>query len=409
MGATQPEGIGAQSLTYGEAVSTQPSAVSKVKKLTAAIALSHTNGWADAKSRMDVCQDSRWRPRFRKVRSMLGSSMTSYLLSIAPMMDWTDRHYRYFMRQLTRRTLLYTEMVTTAAVLHGDHERLLGFSELEHPLALQMGGDNPRDLAACARIAEAKGYDEVNLNVGCPSERVQSGNFGACLMAQPEQVAACVAAMREAVDIPVTVKHRIGIDELDRYEDMANFVRIVSQAGVNRFTVHARKAWLKGLSPKENRTVPPLRYEDVYRLKGAFPQLQIEINGGFRDMEHIKAQLNKLDGVMVGRAAYETPYLFATVDQDIFGEDTLPPTRREVVTGMLPYVEMQCQKGVYLSRITRHMLGLFSGQPGARAWRRHISENAHKAGADVEVLISAMNQVPAEVLDARADRRMALT
>jgi tRNA-dihydrouridine synthase A len=322
-------------------------------------------------------------------------------MSIAPMMDWTDRHYRFFMRQITRRTLLYTEMVTANAVLHGDRERLLRYSVAERPLVLQLGGDNPADLAECARIAQAWGYDEVNLNVGCPSDRVQSGNFGACLMARPELVAECVQAMRDAVNLPVTVKHRIGIDELDRFEDMVNFVRIVSEAGADRFTVHARKAWLQGLSPKENRTVPPLRYGDVHRLKREFPHLLIEINGGFTTLESIQTQLGKVDGVMVGRAAYENPYLFALADLVFFGDASLPATRREVVLNMLPYVEAQLRAGQYLSRITRHMLGLFAGQPGARAWKRYLSENAHKPGSGPEVLLGALAGVPDEVLDHR--------
>ena len=320
-------------------------------------------------------------------------------------MDWTDRHYRYFMRCLTQRTLLYTEMVTTGAILHGDKARHLDFSLEELPLALQLGGDDPTALAECARIAEGWGYTEVNLNVGCPSERVQSGNFGACLMAQPELVAECVAAMRGATSLPVTVKHRIGVDDLDRYEDMANFVRVVSEARPARFTVHARKAWLQGLSPKENRTVPPLRYEEVHRLKREFPDLFIEINGGFRTLSAIQAQLDKVDAVMVGRAAYETPYLFATVDRDVFGEEVEPVTRREVVEGMLPYIEEQLGKGVYLNRITRHMLGLFAHQPGARSWRRFISENAHKKGAGVEVLLGALAEIPESVLDARPPQK----
>ncbi len=317
------------------------------------------------------------------------------------MMDWTDRHYRVFMRGITKRTLLYTEMVTTNAALHGDRERILGFSEVEKPLALQLGGDDPAALAACARLAEAWGYDEVNLNVGCPSDRVQNGNFGACLMAQPERVAACVAAMREAVNIPVTVKHRIGVDALDRYEDMANFVRVVSEAGADRFTVHARKAWLRGLSPKENRTVPPLRYEEVGRLKREFPHLTIEINGGFRDLDAVRAQLGRVDGVMIGRAAYENPFLFATVDGDFYGETAPPPTRREVVEGLLPYLEGELSQGTHLNRITRHVLGLFAHQPGARAWKRHLSENAHLPGAGVGVVMEAVRRVPDEVLDAR--------
>lgn len=269
-----------------------------------------------------------------------------YLLSIAPMMDRTDRHYRYFMRQITRRTLLYTEMVTTAAILHGDQEQLLGFSPEEKPLVLQLGGDNPNHLATCAKIAEDMGYDQVNLNVGCPSDRVQNGNFGACLMAQPELVAKAVEAMQKVVNIPVTIKHRIGIDDQDKYEDMAHFVRIVANAGCQHFSVHARKAWLQGLSPKENRTIPPLRYEEVHRLKQEFPQLFIEINGGFKTLTEVKDQLQFVDAVMIGRAAYDHPYLFATADQEIYGEKTPPLTRQEVIEAMYPYLEYWLQKGV---------------------------------------------------------------
>ena len=326
---------------------------------------------------------------------------TLYPLSIAPMMDWTDRHYRFFMRQLTKRTLLYTEMVTTSALLHGDRARHLDFSLEELPLALQLGGDDPTELAECARLAEAWGYNEVNLNVGCPSSRVQRGNFGACLMAQPEVVARAVEAMRQAVSIPVTVKHRIGVDELDSYEDMKNFVSVVSQADAARFSVHARKAWLKGLSPKENRTVPPLRYKDVYRLKREFSHLNIEINGGIKTFAEVEKHLTHVDGVMLGRAAYETPYLFATADQTFYGADTLPPTRREVVEKMLPYIEKWLAKDLYLNHITRHMLNLFAGQPGAKAWRRYLSENVHKPGTGVEVVQAALQQVPEAVLDER--------
>ncbi len=316
-----------------------------------------------------------------------------YPLSVAPMMDRTDRHFRYFMRLLTRRTLLYTEMVTTPAILHGDREKLLGFSPEEKPLVLQVGGDDPQQLAVCALVAEELGYDEVNLNVGCPSDRVQNGNFGACLMAQPERVARAVEAMAGAVGIPVTVKHRIGIDDRDRYEDMANFVAIVSEAGCQHFSVHARKAWLQGLSPKENRTVPPLRYEDVYRLKAEFPHLFIEINGGFTSLEQAKGQLDKVDAVMVGRAAYDTPYIFATADRNIYGEDVAPPTRREVVEAMLPYIDLWVSRGVKLNSITRHLLQLFAGQPGTKAWKRHLSENAHLPGAGVEVVRAALEKV----------------
>ena len=246
-------------------------------------------------------------------------------LSVAPMMDRTDRFFRLFMRQLTRRTLLYTEMVTARAVLHGDRERLLGYHPSEHPLALQLGGSDPGELRECARVAQDRGYDEVNLNVGCPSDRVQSGSFGACLMKTPAVVAACVAAMREVTDIPVTVKHRIGVDDLDRYEDMADFVRTVSEeGGAVRFSVHARKAWLKGLSPKENRSVPPIRYEDVYRLKAELPHLDVEINGHVKTLDEVREHLRRVDAVMIGRAAWDDPYLFARADRDIFGEAAAP-------------------------------------------------------------------------------------
>jgi len=316
------------------------------------------------------------------------------------MMDWTDRHQRVFMRGVTRHALLYTEMVTMNAVLRGDRARVLGFSEVEKPLALQLGGDDPARLAECARIAEDWGYDEVNLNVGCPSERVQSGNFGACLMAQPELVAACVAAMKAAVKIPVTVKHRLGIDDLDSFERLAHFVAVVADAGAARFTVHARKAWLSGLSPKENRTVPPLRYESVYRLKEVFPALQIELNGGVKTLGEAEGHLERVDAVMIGRAAYETPYALAEADARFYGAAHVP-TRREVVDAVIPYAAEQLERGVPLNSLTRHMLGLFAGQPGARAWRRHLSEHAHRPGAGVGVLQDALAYLPNAVLDER--------
>ena len=317
-----------------------------------------------------------------------------YPLSVAPMMDRTDRHFRYFMRLITRRTLLYTEMVTTAAILHGDRQKLLGFSLAEKPLVLQLGGDQPQALATCAKIAEDMGYDQVNLNVGCPSSRVQDGNFGACLMAHPEKVAEAIATMQQAVKIPVTVKHRIGIDDRDRYEDMARFVEIVSGAGCQHFTVHARKAWLQGLSPKENRTVPPLRYGDVHRLKQEFPQLVIEINGGFTKLSQVEEQLQSVDAVMIGRAAYDNPYLFATVDQEFFGDTAIPLTRHQVVEAMLPYIEDWVGRGVRLNSIIRHILQLFTGQPGTKAWKRYLSENAHQSGAGIDVMRVALAQVP---------------
>ena len=307
-------------------------------------------------------------------------------LSIAPMMDRTDRHYRYFMRLITKRTLLYTEMVTTKAILHGNRQRLLGFSAVEHPISLQVGGDSPEELALCARIAEDFGYDEVNINVGCPSNRVQSGNFGACLMTQPELVAQGVAAMRKAVSIPVTVKHRIGVDQVDRYEDMANFVDIVSQAGADRFSVHARKAWLKGLSPKQNRTVPPLRYPDVYRLKREFPHLDIEINGGIKTLKEAQEHLRSVDAVMIGRGAYDNPWLFAQADRLFFSDNHRIPTRNEVAEAMLPYIERHLAQGVRMLSITRHMLQLYSHRPGAKLWKRGIGEASARARTDVSAL-----------------------
>ncbi len=322
------------------------------------------------------------------------SPMPFQPLSIAPMMDRTDRHYRYFMRQITRRTLLYTEMVTSQAIMHGDKEYLLGFSPEEKPLSLQVGGDNPADLAECARIAEGMGYDEINLNVGCPSSRVQSGNFGACLMAQPQQVADCVAAMIDATKIPVTVKHRIGVDNLDTYEDMVNFVKVVSGAGCDRFTVHARKAWLEGLSPKENRDVPPLRYDDVHRLKQDFPHLFIEINGGFKSLDQVQQHLQSVDAVMIGRAAYDNPYLFATVDAGIYAEEKPSLTRHEIVQNMFDYTDKWAAKGLKLNKITRHMLQLFAGKPGSRAWKQHITENSCHFGVGSEVVREALAKVP---------------
>ena len=314
-------------------------------------------------------------------------------LSIAPMMDRTDRHYRYLMRQISRRTLLYTEMITSQAIIHGDRAKLLDFSFEEKPLVLQLGGDNPSELAQCAKIGEDYGYDGINLNIGCPSPRVQNGNFGACLMTQPELVAEAVAAMQQVVNIPVTVKHRIGVDECDRYEDMANFVQIVSEAGCTNFSVHARKAWLKGLSPKENRDVPPLRYQDVYRLKQNFPDLFIEINGGITTLEQVKTHLQSVDAVMVGRAAYDRPYIFATVDRDIFGEDVTVRSRQEIVEAMLPYIDYWVSKGTRLNSISRHMLQLFAEQPGTKAWKRYITENACLPGSDSLVISAALAKV----------------
>lgn len=336
------------------------------------------------------------------------SARAPYRFSVAPMMDVTDRHFRFVTRQLSAKALLYTEMVTSGALLHGDRARHLDFSPAELPLALQLGGDDPAALSECARIGEAWGYTEVNLNVGCPSPRVQRGNFGACLMAQPELVAECVAAMREAVGIPVTVKHRIGVDDLDRYEDMARFVRVVAAAGAARFTVHARKAWLSGLSPKENRSVPPLRYEEVYRLKREFPELVIELNGGVRTLAEARAHLAHVDAVMVGRALWEDPYAWALTDQALFGERAPAKTRREVVLAALPYLEAQLERGVPLPRLLRPLLNLFKGVPGAKGWRRYLSERAHRPGAGPEVVARALEQLPEAVQCARPEPDAAL-
>ena len=309
---------------------------------------------------------------------------------IAPMMDWTDRHCRYFHRLLTRHARLYTEMITTGAILHGDQERLLTFDASEHPVAVQLGGSDPIELAESARICADWGYDEINLNVGCPSDRVQSGRFGACLMVEPLLVADGVAAMRATVDIPVTVKCRLGIDDQDSYEELLRFIGYSAEAGCQTFIVHARKAWLQGLSPKQNREVSPLHYDRVYRLKQDFPQLTIVINGGIMDLDQSALHLQQVDGVMLGRAAYQTPYLLADVDRRFFGENDPAPDPQAIVQALLPYIERQLAQGVYLSAITRHILGLFQGRPGARAWRRHISDNAHRRGAGMEVIEHAL-------------------
>ncbi len=323
------------------------------------------------------------------------------------MIDRTDRHFRVFLRQITRRALLYTEMIPVGAVLHGDRDKALGFDPREKPLALQLGGSDPEDLARCAEIAEERGFDEVNLNVGCPSSRVQEGEFGVCLMGRPERVAEGVAAMRSATDLPVTVKHRIGFDDLDRYEDMRRFVETVSAAGCDRFSVHARKAWLSGLDPKENRNVPPLRYEEVHRLKRELPELRIEINGGISTLEAVHRHLERMDGVMIGRAAYDDPFFLAMVDGEIYGETTPAPTRREIVLGLVPYIEECRSRDIYLKHVTRHVSGLFRAVPGARAWRRHLSENSHRPGAGPEVLLDALAKTPEHVLDERPETTQA--
>jgi len=315
-------------------------------------------------------------------------------VSIAPMMQRTDRHYRAMMRLLSRETLLYTEMLTANAVLHGNRSLLLDFDACEHPIALQLGGDDPKTLAEAARIGADWGYDEINLNVGCPSNRVQTGCFGASLMRRPERVAEIIAEIRAAVDVPVTVKHRIGVDELDRYEDMANFVSVVREASADRFSVHARKAWLNGLSPKDNRTIPPLRYDDVYQLKAEFPDLVIEINGGITTLDETAIHLQHVDAVMIGRAAYDDPMLFATVDSRFFGRPDLGRSRVEVAEAMLPYIEQAMKRpGTKLNHISRHLLNLFKGCYGGRQWRRIISEGAWRSDADWRLVERALDAV----------------
>jgi tRNA-dihydrouridine synthase A len=314
-------------------------------------------------------------------------------ISCAPMMDWTDRHCRYFMRLLSPNVALYTEMITAAAIHHGDKDRLLAFDSAEHPVAIQLGGSDPDMMAAAARDAAEAGYDEININVGCPSDRVQSGSFGACLMAQPDLVAKCYRAMVAAVDVPVTVKTRIGINNEDSYDYLRAFIDPLIDAGCRSFIVHARVAILEGLSPKENRTVPPLNYERVYRLKEDLPDTNIVLNGGISDAGQVAQILEKVDGVMIGRQAYHAPYFLAELDARFLGL-AKAPARHHIVARMLPYIERELEAGERLNRITRHMLGLFAGQPGARAWRRSISENAHRAGAGPEVLHAALDAIP---------------
>jgi tRNA-dihydrouridine synthase A len=317
------------------------------------------------------------------------------------MMDWTDRHCRYFLRLITPRALLYTEMVTTGAMMFGNVPRHLDFDPAEHPVALQLGGSEPSALAHCARLGEAWGYDEINLNVGCPSERVQTGSFGACLMAEPALVADCVAAMRDAVDLAVTVKHRTGIDAVEEYGFVRDFVGTVVAAGAGAFIVHARNAILKGLSPKENREVPPLKYEFVHRLKRDFPDTTIVINGGISTLADIARELPNVDGVMLGRTAYHHPYALADADALCFGAGARSRSRAEIVAALLPYVEAQLARGVHLRAITRHILGLYHGCPGARTWRRMLSDAALLERGSAELLVSALREVePGTIADA---------
>ena len=315
-------------------------------------------------------------------------------IAVAPMMDWTDRHCRYFMRLLSPSARLYTEMVTAAAIVHGDADRFLRFNDEEHPIALQLGGSDPDWMAqATAQAAEYR-YDEININVGCPSDRVQSGQFGACLMENPALVSDCFKAMQKETDVPVTVKSRIGINEQDSYEFLVDFVEPLVAAGCRKFIVHARIAILEGLSPKENRTVPPLNYERVYQLKRDFPELEIIINGGLSSVKQVEEVMAHVDGAMIGRQAYHQPYFLAELEHH-FNPGWDMPSRADVVEAMLPYVERELAAGVPFNRISRHMLGLFAEQPGARAWRRYISEHAHHEGAGGEVLVNALNAMPA--------------
>jgi tRNA-dihydrouridine synthase A len=316
-----------------------------------------------------------------------------YRFAVAPMMDWTDRHCRFFHRLMTRRARLYTEMLTTGAIIRGDRTRLLRFDVSEHPVALQLGGSSPDDLATAAKIGEEFGYDEINLNVGCPSDRVKDGRFGACLMAEPELVARGVAAMKHAVKIPVTVKCRIGIDDQDPEVALDRLARGVIEAGADALIVHARKAWLDGLSPKENRDIPPLDYDRVYRLKAALADVPVVINGGIAGIEQVKRHLAHVDGVMLGRAAYQEPWRLLAADRELFGQPAPHPTMKDVFEAMIPYIEDQLARGVRLHAMTRHFVGAFHGVPGARAFRRHLAENGVKPGAGVDVLRGAIDLV----------------
>lgn len=320
-------------------------------------------------------------------------------LAVAPMMEWTDRHCRVFHRQLSRHALLYTEMVAAAAVIHGDRDWLIGFSRCEHPVACQLGGSDPKELAEAARIVADFGYDEVNLNVGCPSDRVQSGRFGACLMQEPELVAECVAAMKAAVSIPITVKCRIGVDDQDPETALDAMADAIVAVGVDALWVHARKAWLKGLSPKENRDIPPLDYDRVYRLKERLPHLFVGINGGIVNLDEAEAHLKRVDGVMLGRAAYHDAWLLADVDPRLYGTPSPVRNRRDAIEAFIPYMAERLDKGTRLANMTKHLLGLFHGMPGARAWRRRLTVDAVRQGAGLEVVFAALAEVAGEAAD----------
>lgn len=315
-------------------------------------------------------------------------------LAVAPMMDWTHRHFRAFIRTMTKHTLLYTEMITTGALIHGDRHRFLEYSDSEHPLAIQLGGSCPHELALCARMAEDYGYDEVNLNVGCPSSRVQKGKIGACLMAEPELVAECIASIKATVSIPVSIKTRIGIDDLDSYEHLVRFIELTQAAGCGHYIIHARKAWLTGLSPKENRDIPPLRYDVVRQVKQDFPHLTIGINGGINNLLDARAHLDSgLDGVMIGRAACSDPYIFAFADSVIYGDKTQPLSRDQIIHAYLPYIEAELHRGTRFQCLVRHLLNLYLNVPGARTWRSHLSSNAHLPGVGVGLILEALEKM----------------
>jgi tRNA-dihydrouridine synthase A len=323
--------------------------------------------------------------------------LTSRKVSIAPMLDWTDKHCRYFLRLISDNALLYTEMVTTGAIIHGKGD-YLSFNSQEHPVALQIGGSDPSAMAECASRAEVIGYDEVNINVGCPSDRVQNGRFGACLMAEPEVVADCVKAMMDAVDIPITVKCRIGVDDMDEYEDLTRFVEVVKDSGCNTLIVHARKAWLKGLSPKQNREVPPLIYDRVYELKQQFSDLHISLNGGIKTLQEAHEHLKYVDGVMIGREAYANPSILAEVDDQFFGTAALPFDREKIVHRMVPYAQSHVDSGGRVWHVARHMLGLFQGQPGGRVWRRFLSQNGTKYQTNPQLFVDALDAMQSAVI-----------
>ena len=311
-------------------------------------------------------------------------------ISVAPMMDWTDRHCRYFHRQLTKNTLLYTEMITADAIIHGCRERLLRYNEAEHPVALQLGGSDPKGLGEAAKIGEALGYDEINLNIGCPSPRVKKGGFGAALMYEPELVRDCISNMQNMVSIPVTVKCRIGVDEMDDNEGLDHFISVVAEANTQTFIIHARKAWLEGLSPKQNREVPPLNYDRVYKLKSSNPGLKVIINGGIETVDEVIKHLEFVDGVMIGRAAYHNPYMLSKIDNEIFGDEVQAKTEIDIALSMIPYIERELSSGTRLHQITRHMLGLFKGASGAKIYRRILSSEGTKQNASIDTYRSAI-------------------